>query len=71
MTKDDIIRIAREAELYLDGANQREPMYVLTPEELKRFANLAVAAERDACAQICDKWAKTAEARLIRARGQS
>jgi hypothetical protein len=30
-----------------------------------------VLAEREACALICDKWAKTAEARLIRARSQA
>ena len=42
MTKDDIIRMAREARL--EGY----------PDELERFANLVAAAEREACAKVCD-----------------
>ena len=43
MTKDDIIRMAREARL--EGY----------PDELERFANLVAAAEREACAKVCDE----------------
>jgi hypothetical protein len=53
MTQEDITRMAREAGLYLDGENQQQPMYVLQPEELIRFAALVAAAERDA---IYDEW---------------
>lgn len=45
MTKDDIIRMAREALL---------PSCHLThPKALERFAALVAAAEREACAQVC------------------
>ena len=44
MTRDDIIRMAREA----GGVDA-------TPEFLARFAALVAAAEREACANVCDK----------------
>ena len=46
MTRDEIISMAREADLYLDGANQRTPMWVLTHEELIEFATLVAARKR-------------------------
>ena len=48
MNRDDIIRMAREAcgEPAWDGGVE------WTWEELKRFAHLVAAAEREACAQI-------------------
>ena len=50
MTKDDIIRMAREA-----GATREHPemlpnFWTLTNPDLKRFANLVAAAEREAIA---------------------
>jgi len=55
MTQDDIIRMAREA-----GLQQRHA----TPTEwwcwegsIERFAALVAAAEREACADICDQHA--------------
>ena len=51
MTRDDIIRMAREAGLTLRG-HYDEPGS--TPQELERFAALVAAAEREACAQIAD-----------------
>ncbi len=74
MTQEDIIRMAREAGLELarftiiDGSNK-----------LKRFAALVAAAEREACAKVCEsEWAKAVErmygeelAEIIRARGQA
>jgi hypothetical protein len=45
MTRDDILRMARQANL--EGY----------PEELERFAALVAAAEREACADICDQHA--------------
>ena len=78
MTRDDIIRMAREA-----GAGEPESLYgrtdyfAMTGYELERFAALVAAAEREACAKVCDDWAKKSylsEAKgcavLIRARGE-
>ncbi len=50
MTRDDIIRMAQECDLigprpHLDG------FYV---ECVERFAALVAAAEREACAKVCD-----------------
>ena len=49
MNRDDIIRMAREAGL--------EEMWDLSPRfvgRLERFANLVAAAEREACAKLCE-----------------
>ena len=54
MTQEDIIRMARESELYLDGENKQQPLYVLKPEELIRFAALIADAEREACARMVE-----------------
>ena len=80
MTRDDIIRMAREAGFMPTVLNH-------WPNELERFADLVAAAEREACAKVCedlvfsdgntDKWTITREkatfdcAAAIRARGQS
>ena len=45
MTKD-IIRMAREAGLFTHKEVQ---------PELERFANLVAAAEREACAKVCEE----------------
>jgi len=84
MTRDDIIRLAREA-----GAGEPESLYgrtdyvVMTWFELERFATLATAAEREECAKVCDERASKAPmgsdeqceaedcAYAIRARGES
>ena len=73
MNRDDIIRMAREAQM---------PFYWATGEipylgRLERFAALVAAAEREACAKVCEEYEndmgygqpqKCADA--IRARGQ-
>ena len=78
MNRDDIIRMAQECYLigvrpHLDGIYQ---------ESLERFANLVAAAEREACARVCDEekleacWHEDAHtvaaylASVIRARGE-
>ena len=53
MTRDDIIRMAREARL-------AEPYHPMNPwgasqEALERFAALVAAHEREACAKVCDQ----------------
>lgn len=47
MSRDDILRIAREAGLEVVH-------FTSTPEKIGRFAALVAAAEREACAKICD-----------------
>ena len=65
MTRDDIIRMAREAGFeHIAEADYWHPLF-------ERFANLVAAAEREACAVIAFN-AKTyiEAANAIRARGQ-
>lgn len=77
MTSDDIIRMAREAELIRDDstASRWLPGTDLYPE-LNVFAALVAAAEREACAQIADAEASIEGiaqriAAAIRARGNT
>ena len=79
MTRDDIIRMAREAGLHL--ATDVNWMPVISIEYAEKFAALVRAAEREACAQLCEDeinrakpiYSVTAENALkaIRARGQA
>ena len=76
--RDNIIRMAREAGL---AALLRDTQK--THEALERFASLVAAAEREACAKLCDDNADCchpgsvlhsvlgANAAAIRARGQA
>ena len=61
MTRDDIIRMAREAgfpvskwddgvDEVMDGDN-----YHLQTDLIECFANLVAAAEREACAKVCNE----------------
>jgi len=65
MNREDIIRMAREAGLYvgrnisgvqLVGSSYEEGglLVHLAVEELERFAGLVRAAEREACAKVAD-----------------
>jgi hypothetical protein len=65
MNREEIIRMAREAHLV---------MYDYDHPSLERFAALVAAAEREACAKVCEEpgwnaanWCAT----QIRARGQA
>jgi hypothetical protein len=89
--RDDIIKLAREAGLYvgrnisgvqLVGSSYEEGglLVHLAVEELERFAALVAAAEREACAKVCDVLAVHPEyasditkvaAQAIRARGNT
>ena len=80
MTRDDIIRLAFDAHLlnYVDLETPRR--YFIRAdadvEEVERFAALVAAAEREACAKVCDGWSKRDDdvggfiGRAIRARGE-
>jgi hypothetical protein len=62
VTREDIIRMAREA-----GAGEPESLYgrtdyvVMTWFELERFAALVAEAEREACRQACKALADAAQ----------
>ena len=53
MTRDDIIRMAREAGI--DAEKDTLCRYEGWVEPLTRFAELVAAAEREACAKVCDE----------------
>ena len=55
MTRDDIIRMAREA-CDTDKVDAwHNGFWTLTQEEIERFAALVAAAEREACAKVCEE----------------
>ena len=53
MTLEEIIRMAREADIYAD--KQTVDQYDRRQIRDERFANLVAAAEREACAKVCDE----------------
>ena len=53
MNRDDIIRMARETGLV---------MYDYSDPSLERFAHLVAAAEREACAKLCQKMRSESDA---------
>jgi hypothetical protein len=59
MTHDDIIRLAQEVwsagDVYIGPST----------ESLERFAALVAAAEREACAQLCDRITWSNEAKFF------
>jgi hypothetical protein len=59
LNRDDIIRMAREAGWY--EAQSHDDCPACGVFDLYRFANLVAAAEREACALLCD-----AEANRVR-----
>ena len=83
MNRDDIIRMVREAGGCFEELPLCDAWLFYEDEHLERFATLVAAAEREACAKVCDEVEcgssmmieerQTANecARKIRARGQS
>ena len=67
MTREDIIRMARECGAYpaenVDGA-----LLFWSESQVERFADLVASAEREACAKIADTAEPYKSADLIRAR---
>ena len=58
MTREDIIQMAREAGMEQDGDNFFSPSHEeidVHITDLERFAALVAAAEREACAKVCDE----------------
>ena len=54
VTRDDIIRMAREAGAVFPADGSYHCFEV--PGTLERFAALVAAAEREACAKVCDQF---------------
>jgi hypothetical protein len=73
MTREDIIRWAREAEDYVDtiyAKGEYHPGWLEVRDA--HFAALVAEAEREACAKLCDGWTHADGDRCaaaIRARG--
>jgi hypothetical protein len=72
MTRDEIARMAREAgmeRIVAVGVDGTQTVEVARIDLLERFAALVAAAEREACARVCDWWNVSHCASCIRARG--
>ena len=52
MNREDIIRMAKEAGAFFDGDCS---VYDMPEHCFERFAALVAAAEREACAKLCDE----------------
>jgi hypothetical protein len=79
MNRDDIIRMAREAGFSVGPSRDGPDDVWGVGANLTRFAALVAAAEREACAKVCDLVAREMDdtngttsyvGKLIRARGQ-
>ena len=87
MTRDDIIRMAREAGFDVETIEEQDEVlereseyyrlnpdigYMVQTHTVERFAAIVAAAEREACADVCEGHYDTAQAaRAIRARGDN
>ncbi len=59
MSRDDIIRMAKEAGIgSVNGVFLSDALHV---NELERFAALVAAHEREECAEVCEKYLHTTE----------
>jgi hypothetical protein len=77
MSRDDIIKMAKEAGGHIAELPNGDAWMFDEAEQLERFAALVAAAEREVCASICDRFQardvgmQPAEcAAAIRARGE-
>ena len=77
MSREEIIKMAREANARWEHGDWNMPSAVVFDNEkdLERFFHMAQAAEREACAKVCDERAMFQLAfdlaGQIRARGQA
>jgi hypothetical protein len=77
MNREDIIRLALEAGFELHDGAFEVALWIGTENDLEHFAALVAAAEREACAKVCEElnaWNEddpgSSAAAAIRARGQ-
>lgn len=54
MNREDVIRMAREADVIDFRDASDDPHVAQMVEFLQRFAALVAAAEREACAKVCE-----------------
>ena len=54
MNREDIIRIAREAGMPPVEITSDKPVLYPALDAIERFAAFVAAAEREACAKVCD-----------------
>jgi hypothetical protein len=66
MNREDVIRIAKE----VWGDDSGKPWHESALVHLEAFAMRVEAAEREACAKVCDETNNWPIAHAIRARGQ-
>ena len=69
MTRDEIVQIAQDVGLFMRSHHFQDE-----PTKLEQFAERIAAAEREACAKICDGWLHANGddcAAAIRARGEA
>ena len=73
LSKDDIIRMAREAGAHCHhGDFNMGHSYEFQPDQMERFATLVAAAEREACAKVAyEVTSYEGIADAIRARGSN
>lgn len=57
MTKEDIIRMAREAGLIFNEERGTERAVEMHRGRVERFADIVAAAESEACAKVCEEHA--------------
>jgi hypothetical protein len=55
MTREDVIRMAGEAGFKLHHNPELYDCMVANYKSIERFAALVAAAEREACAKVCDE----------------
>ena len=60
MTQEDIIRMAREA-----GFSSAVGKHIALDVDLERFAVLVAAAEREACAKVCEDYTENEGGKFI------
>jgi hypothetical protein len=79
MNRDEVIRIVRASAVEIYGPMPDEKMYDIFIERCARLIDMgcadAIAAEREECAKVCDRWAinrydTNLLSAAIRARGQ-
>ena len=78
MTREDIIRMAREAFGAPYSSYLEKRSWDISDKQVERFAALVAAYEREACARIADEWATSEQKQYgnggpgaaIRARGE-
>ena len=75
MTREDIIELAKNAAEQAPREDWNTNAWVFGEEMLEYFADLVAAAEREACAKVCEQagiegYGTLAAAVMIRARGE-